>query len=78
MDSDRGLISQSQMLCSEVVIKAIQLYCDRAHDGMVFCSAKPPLASCHLSKKLESIVVPKTTAVCCEQIMGYSADEGGN
>ena len=77
MDSDRGLISRSQMPCSEVVIKAIQLYFDRAHDGMASCSPKLPLASCHLSKKLESIVVLESIAVCSEQIMCYSADEGG-
>jgi dihydrofolate reductase len=44
---------------------------------MAFCSAKPPLAFCHLSKKLESIVVLKTLAVCSERILRYSADEGG-
>jgi len=44
---------------------------------MAFCSAKPPLAFCHPSKKLESIVVLKSIAVCSEQIMRYSADEGG-
>jgi hypothetical protein len=65
MDSDRGLISRSQMPCSEVVIKAIHLSSDRAHDGMAFCCAKPPLASCHLSRNIESIVVSKTIAVCC-------------
>ena len=68
MDSDRGLISRSQMPCSDVVIKAIQLYCDRGNDGMAFCSAKPPLASRHLSKNIESIVVLKTIAVCSEQM----------
>ena len=65
MDSDRGLISRSQMLCSDVVIKAIQLYCERAHDGMAFCCANPPLASRHLYKNIESIVVPKIIAVFC-------------
>jgi hypothetical protein len=24
-------------------IEAIQFYCDRAHDGVAFCSTKPPL-----------------------------------
>src|SRR5215212_5047527 len=48
-------------------IKAIELYCDRAHDGMAFRSAKPPLAFCHPSKKLESIVVLRTIVVCYVQ-----------
>jgi hypothetical protein len=68
MDSDRGLISRSQMPCSDVVIKAIQFYSDRGNDGMAFCSAKPPLASRHLSKNIESIVVLKTIAVRFEQM----------
>jgi hypothetical protein len=35
------------------------------------------VAGRHLSRKLESIVVLKTLAVCSEQILRYSADEGG-
>jgi hypothetical protein len=35
------------------------------------CGGTPPF------KKLESIVVLKTLAVCSEQILRYSADEGG-
>jgi dihydrofolate reductase len=45
---------------------------------MAFCSAKPPLEFCHLSKKLESIVVLKSIAVCSERILRYAADEGGS
>jgi hypothetical protein len=35
------------------------------------CGGTPPF------KKLESIVVLKTLAVCSEQILRYSAEEGG-
>jgi hypothetical protein len=35
---------------------------------MAFCSAKPPLASRHLSKNIESIVDLKTIAVCSQQM----------
>jgi hypothetical protein len=49
-----------------IVIKAIHLYCARVHEGMAFCSAKSPLASRHPSKKLESIVILMTIAVCSE------------
>ena len=35
------------------------------------------VAGRHLSKELESIVVLKRIAVCSEQILRYSADEGG-
>jgi dihydrofolate reductase len=45
---------------------------------MAFCSAKPPLAFCHLSRNLESIAVLKSIALCSEQILRYSADEGGS
>jgi hypothetical protein len=34
---------------------------------MAFCSGKLPVASRYLSKKLESIVVLETIAVCSEQ-----------
>ena len=44
---------------------------------MAFCSTKPPLWRDATFQKLESIVVLKTLAVCSEQILRYSADEGG-